>query len=144
MDKDILIVLLVVPLAIAFWCALIFFIGTVGGWRKLSEEFPADMPMEGRRFRGRSVQISWGCNYGGCVTLTASPRGLGISVWPIFRMGHPPMCLPWGDIQVTPEKSWFGTFAVIRMRRGPSTTIRISESLLQEVFAAAGRTAPIA
>ncbi len=38
-------------------------------------------------------------NYSSCLTVYVSKDGLYLSVWPMFRLGHPPLFLPWSAIQ---------------------------------------------
>jgi hypothetical protein len=72
-------------------------ISSLGGWRQLADTFPANGPPTGTRFRMQSGSVGW-VNYSGCLTVYSSPDGIYLSVmWP-FRLGHPPLFIPWTEI----------------------------------------------
>jgi hypothetical protein len=57
-------------------------------------------------------------NYGGCITAYLGPGGLRLSVWPIFRLMHPPLLIPWDEItSVARSKSFFCTVYTVRIDR---------------------------
>ena len=94
------------------WCVISLII-SFGGWNRLAVQFraPADPAgPQGRRFGMQSGKIGW-ATYSNCLTIHASPEGLRIAVWPIFRIGHPPLFIPWQAIQnpVTRRFLWIET-----------------------------------
>ena len=49
-------------------------------------------------------------NYGHCLTAYLGPSGLRLSVWPILRIKHPPLLIPWEEISSIKTKK--GIFTV--------------------------------
>jgi len=70
-----------------------------GGWGRLAEAYPDDVPVEGITYRWQSAQFG-SANYGNCLTITADPSRLRLSILFLFRVGHPPISIPWGDVRV--------------------------------------------
>ena len=69
----------------------------MGGWRKLSSKYLRTKSPSGRRFGWQSLSIGL-TNYGNCLTVYSSDEGLDLSVLLPFRLGHPPLFIPWDDL----------------------------------------------
>jgi hypothetical protein len=83
---------------VALWCAVCLVLSVSGGWRRLGERYAArDVPL-GERFLMRSVGVGW-VSYNNCLTFRRGHDGFYMSVWYIFRLGHPPLYIPWSDVQ---------------------------------------------
>jgi len=81
------------------WCAVCLLISVAGGWRRLARTYPAPPGKpEGRKFSGQSGGFGW-CNYNRCLTIHTSPEGLRLSIMFLFRLGSPPILIPWGEIR---------------------------------------------
>jgi hypothetical protein len=82
---------------ITVWCAVCLLVSFHGGWRQLAQRYPALHPPSGTRY-----STQWGgvdfAHYHGFLTIHASPGGIFISVWPPFRLGHPPIFIPEDEI----------------------------------------------
>ncbi|WP_139920117.1 hypothetical protein [Hymenobacter sp. DG01] len=100
----------------AFW-AVISWLLALNGWRQLAQHFRASTtpPENAATFRmltaslRRTDDISSKVDYRGVLTLCCSPAGLGLAVLFPFRIGHPPLLVPWsavGPVQL--ETGWFG------------------------------------
>jgi hypothetical protein len=81
-------------------------------------------------------------NYRSCVTLGANARGLYLAVRPLFRIGHPPLFIPWSDVQVSRFDSAVFSYLDLRFRRVEAVYLRPSWKLGQEVAAMGGLTVP--
>lgn len=88
-----------VIVAIAFpiiWAALWLFMSSVGGWKALATRYP-----DQRGERGASYYLRTGAvgpvDYRSCLILCVCEKGLGMSVLIPFRIGHPPLFIPWGE-----------------------------------------------
>jgi hypothetical protein len=46
-------------------------------------------------------------NYGSCLTLQATRDGLYLAVFPLFRIAHPPLFIPWAELHNIKEKRSF-------------------------------------
>jgi hypothetical protein len=97
-----------IPLFVAVWFGSMHLIAAVGGWRDLARVYRAEMPMEfARRWRFRGCTMRFGTHYNGCLTIGASAMGLHLSLWSVFRPGHPPLFIPWSDITTSVQRNLF-------------------------------------
>ncbi len=76
--------------------------------------------------------------YNGSLTAGANQFGLHLSVWPIFRIGHPPLFLPWSDVTVAFEKRRWITVVLLRFSRSPTTSVRMTLGLAERLAAESG------
>ena len=72
-------------LFVGLFCAVSWILATAGGWRRLADAYPDDAPVEGTTFRWQSAQFG-SANYGGCLTVTADPSRLRLTVLLPFRL----------------------------------------------------------
>ncbi len=79
---------------VGMWCAIMLLLSRLGGWHRLAQQFPAPAERRGTRFGMQSAKVGW-VSYGNCVTIHAAPDGIFLEVWPLFRLGHAPLLLPW-------------------------------------------------
>ncbi len=110
-------------------------ISIVSGWWALSKSYRANSPFNGKRLRMRSATMRWGTNYGGCLTIGANREGLYIAIFPIFRINHPPLFIPWNDISTEKEKQ-FVFFNVVKFsfRKSSKIPLIISKKLANRIF----------
>ncbi len=111
------------------------FIGFLSGWHRLARDYRATADFKGiDRFALQSVTLSSFGHYWHCVTLASNAAGLRISVWFLFRLGHPPLFIPWADITVYSVRGLFGRriqFAFVKVPEVPVTIGRgVAERLL--------------
>ena len=71
--------------------------------------------------------------YENCVTLKITDQGLHLSLIFIFRIGHPPLLVPWEEIHVEKYKGWLTEYAKLTLRQVPQTPIYFSKSLALEI-----------
>jgi hypothetical protein len=98
-SQHILIVLVSVGSFLVVWtltCNLISLLG----WSDLARQHSAFSPATGTRFSGQSITIGKLGNYNGCITIHTSESGMHLAVFPIFRIGHPPLYLPWSVVRL--------------------------------------------
>jgi hypothetical protein len=84
-------------LLVGFVSAISMFLSLVGGWHRLGQMFRASERPAGRRFRMESGSVGW-VSYNHCLTVSNSADGLYLSVMLPFRLGHPPLLIPWEEI----------------------------------------------
>jgi hypothetical protein len=120
------------------WVILCLLLSALGGWRELARHHTAETPFSGTRFRFRSARFARSVRYGGCLTLGASATGLYVEVFPLFRIAHPPLLIPWSEIAV--HELGRGRFAAVELAftRPPGSAVRISRRLAEALLAAAG------
>jgi hypothetical protein len=110
------------------WILIVSLVARLSGWRELAEAYPPPTDFTGQRFRFQSASFRWGSNYTGIVQIGADPQGLTLSVFFLFRPGHPSLFIPWGDIRV---ESQGGLIPALRLRfsRKPAIPCVISRML---------------
>ena len=90
------------------WCAVLSVSARFTGWQQLSKDYPAAGPIDGPRWRFQSATLgNWG-NYSGCLNVAVNTDGIHVSLFPLFRFGHPALFLPWSDLTTTRVRGWFG------------------------------------
>ena len=111
------------------WAVLVFVvtylamcvaISFLGGWRELAKRFRSDKSIEGERFRFRSVAMGWSAfpvTYGGCLFATVGPKGFRLSVSFPFFLLHPPLVIPWAEVErCEPVRYWFRQHAAVYVK----------------------------
>src|SRR5262245_26166109 len=119
----------------ALWLSISLLLSWIGGWQKLAGSYSANQKITGVRFWMNSAGMRWGVSYRGCVNLGAAPEGLFLSVFPLFRAGHPPLLIPWADISISRVKWIFMETARLEFREVPDVPLFISLKLAIRVFA---------
>ncbi|MGH8212181.1 MAG: hypothetical protein ACREPP_02980 [Rhodanobacteraceae bacterium] len=124
---------LFLPLFLAFWCAICVALSFMGGWHALGQQYRATQPFGGRRWHLRSASMRL-VNYGGVLTLGANAEGLFISVLFPFRLGHPPLFIPWSQIEsAEPYRQLFFPLVRFRFKKSPSVSLSLSRGLVQAI-----------
>ena|ERR1700730_15481335 len=134
-----------VLLFIALWAAVCFVISRLSGWTTLSHRFRDVGAFYSYQWPFQSVRMRtiWG-SYSNCVNFGADGTGLYMAVFPLFRPGHPPLFLPWSEIQVISGNQGF----VLKTRklllgREELIPLRVRLSLAEKFQRAAGLAWPI-
>jgi hypothetical protein len=126
---------------VTLWVATFRVIARVGGWRELAEAYPPrgiTASGLGERFRMRSLQLRRGVNYNNCVTLTAGPAALQLSLPRLFGFGHPPIEVPWSDVTAEAGRAFWMPIVTLRCARLPSVPVRLRRKLAEQVARASG------
>lgn len=122
----------------AMWVVVCQLISLIGGWRELAKEYHTEHPFSGELFRFQSAQMRGKMNYNNCLTVGANVEGLYLSVLFVFRLGHPPLFIPWSDVSGTIEKRrWFSRLR-LKFERCPSVPLVISKRLGERISHASG------
>jgi len=128
---------------VALWCAISLFASWLTGWAVLARRFRSTMPFTGQTWNWQSARMRWTTHYGGCLTVGADPSGLYLSVMVPFRVGHPPLFLPWPEISVQRRWKVLGLRSVeLRLGQEEQLPFQIGGSLADRIKAAAGPSWP--
>jgi hypothetical protein len=117
------------------WIGIGFLLSWIGGWQALAERYRATQPFVGERFWMRSAGMRWGVAYRNIVNLGADSVGVFLSVFPLFRAGHPPLFIPWSDISSSKERRWLLDGVRLRFREVPGVSLLITTELAARIFA---------
>ena len=115
---------------VGMWCGVSMLLSVAGGWRRLAQRYPARGLPTGKRFGWQGARLGW-VNYNNCMTIYSSAEGLHLSVWFLFRLGHPPVFIPWEAIRNEQERKvlWVES---IRFEVGSPSVVKME--LAKKVF----------
>lgn len=134
------IVALVAVGVVLWWCFVIWCCSWLSGWRTLARHYLLREPFHGRRHYFQRLQLWWS-NYGGCVAVGTNADGLYLAVLFLFRPGHPPLFIPWGDVlRAEVVRRWYGSWFEFRFAATPRLSVRMSERLGRAVVEDANRS----
>jgi hypothetical protein len=121
---------------------VLFIISHIGGWASLAEPYRCPEPFTGQHWNFQRGQFRWLAGYNNCLTVGADPHGLFISVFPLFRVAHPPLFIPWREISVTRKRVFWIRQVQLILGNELKIPFTIRESLAQKLQAAAGSSWP--
>lgn len=128
---------------LGMWCAVGLMLSALGGWRRLSESFPARGRPSGRRFIMQGAKVGR-VHYSGCLTIYSSPEGLYLSVWLPFRLGHPPLFIPWYAIHNATTRRFLWIESVVFDVGSPRiTTLELSKKIFESHNVAVNGSQPM-
>ena len=119
---------------IAIWTFVCFILSRVGGWEKLAQVYRYDGEFSGKRWRFRSCRMNGFVNYNNCLTFGASPEGLYINIFPMFRFRHPPLLIAWSEIKEEQAKGIIFEYRELSFDRVQNVKIRVTASLAEQIF----------
>ena len=91
--------MLLFPVGFALiWSGVIFLLAWISGWRRLARTYRSATAPSGQAIGGFWAMIG-PVSYRGVLTIRAAPAGLFLSVMVLFRLGHPPLLIPWSVIR---------------------------------------------
>lgn len=117
----------------ALWTLISFAISAASGWYKLSKRFRAEQEPSGpvlsvgplfyivyMRFRAR---------YSFVIRMTAAEDALYLSVLLPLRLFHPPLRIPWNEVEAAPSKFFFRHYVVLTLGAQERIPMRITERM---------------
>jgi hypothetical protein len=119
------------------WCAICFFSALISGWLTLARQFKSgSQPYGDNRTAGpflyRIYMRIW-TQYSWLIRLTAGADALYLSVFFPFRIGHPPLCIPWNEIQFSTTKRFWLTYFVLTLGNKQRIPMRISRRMARNL-----------
>lgn len=140
------------------WLGITGMLAALGGWSELARlyrepEGTVRAPLQ--RFSMASLDLRRGwlplpVNYSNCMVLEVAREGLHLRPWPVFRFRHPPLFIPWPQM----ERLQPGAFLFFRTLtitpRGVGTRLRLwgspaaaVEQAWRQAAAGAARPVPV-
>ena len=89
-----------------FW-AVMQGLSRISGWQQVARQYPANRPPGGIKFSVQSAALWW-VSYNNCLTIYRDDYGLHIYPWLPFRIGHPPLLIPWTEMHRPVESRFLG------------------------------------
>jgi hypothetical protein len=133
---------LVTIFVVGLCCFVLWILSVFAGWRSLAAVYAARTRPEGAVRYMQSAYIG-SVVYTRCLTVRLCRAGIYLSVWPLFRVGHPPLLIPWSDLRQWRErKTLFMLLVEADIGRPAITTIALPYRLLEEAGKLGYATAP--
>lgn len=114
-----------IPLAsiiglVLLWLAVSYGLSFVGGWHVLGKLYPAREQAGTTDLGTASLTLDRGfivVNYNRSVHFTVGPEGLGMMVGAFFKRDHPPVTIPWSEVEAcAPMKLAMGEGTAITLK----------------------------
>jgi hypothetical protein len=122
---------------IVFWCAISFLISFITGWYALSLRFRKQSePLGEVRSAGPffyTVYMRFWSHYGSVIRITAASDALYLSVLFPFRIGHPPLRIPWDEIKLGRARRLFITSVELTLGNQEKIPMRISQRMARNL-----------
>jgi len=130
---------------IAVWVLVSYVIGLLSGWVFLSRRFRESGAFYSYQWPLQSIRMRtlWG-TYRNCANFGADEAGLYMAVFPIFRIGHPPLFIPWSEIQVVSgDRGLIFKKRKLLLGRQELIPLVVSLTLAHKLKEAAGQAWPV-
>lgn len=130
MDPALLFALIVVGFPIAFmalWSLVLLILSSLGGWGELALWYRAErLPQGSARKSGVSLAMGRGwlkVSYRSGVQLGVTPEGIGLKPILVLGLFHPPLFLPFAEMETRFEKKFLGRYYRITPTRSQALGI---------------------
>jgi hypothetical protein len=128
--------------AVAMWMGVGYVIGLVSGWHELARAYRG-VRFDGARWQFQSGQMRLLMNAHNVLMIDVDPQGLYLATILLFRVGFPPLHIPWQDISVKPGKLLFWNYVEFRFRQAPGVFLQLSADLARKMAVEAGDAWPV-
>jgi hypothetical protein len=128
-------------LLLCIWILVLLGISSLSGWARLASVYLRAEPFTGNLWKFQSARMRGFMRYNNCLTLGANAGGLYLSIFFLFRPGHPPLFIPWRDITITS----FGRdhrYLKFHFRGIPEVPFIINDKLREQLSRSAGYAWP--
>ena len=88
------------------WAASSLVLSLVGGWHRMPARYRARERPPGQLLFAMYSAVGW-VRYQGVLFVRVTEPGLYLSVLLPFRIGHPPLLIPWSEIQAVERRTFF-------------------------------------
>jgi hypothetical protein len=106
---------------VCLWGVILVMVGQTSGWSQLAEKYSVQEPDDG------SSVLTTGCiglvNCGGVLRVGADASALHLSLLKPFTVGHRPLSIPWGGLQVFAEKNFLSNW--VRFELDDGSAVRV-------------------
>ncbi|MGA2431726.1 MAG: hypothetical protein ABSH13_24745 [Candidatus Acidiferrum sp.] len=130
-------------LFVGVWIFVCYLTGVLGGWHDLARTYRHPETFDGKQWRFQSGQMRLLLGMNNALTVGVNSHGLYLAVFVPFRVGYPPLLVPWGDLSVCTGKFLFWKYFEFRFRQAPHVYLRLSASLVDKMRVAVGNAWPI-
>lgn len=115
------------------WMLIIGLIAELGGWRELGQLYPEPKGIKRKAIRSfgmtsadlRRGWFPFPMSYGNVVAVVVGAEGLHLRVWKLFAFRHPPLLIPWTQVERFESGRMLFWRTLTLTPRGTSTRIRL-------------------
>ncbi|MDR3763828.1 MAG: hypothetical protein P4M01_06995 [Acidobacteriota bacterium] len=105
--------------------AVMYTLSRMSGWVLLARRFAANGNFAGETWSWQSARLRGWCNYNNCLCVGADPMGLYLAVMAPFRLFHPPLYIPWTEIDAQTGKAFLGFYDTVQLRIGREEQVSV-------------------
>lgn len=121
-----------------------YILALIGGWNRLSKRFRFRGTFYGETWPFRSARMRNLIRFGCALTMGADESGLYMAVFPLFRICHPPLLIPWSEVSIiSGERGLIFKKRLLLLGRQEAISLSISSSLAESLKEAAGKAWPV-
>ena len=120
---------------IIFWIANSLLISVMSGWWQLARDYKIVFPFQGRKWHCQSITLRASVRYGSMMTVGGNSLGIYLCCFFPFRLGHPPLFIPWSEISWKRERKMWQKVVKLRIAKHPTIPIWITERLFNKIVA---------
>lgn len=128
---------LFVALGFACLALVCFLISVFSGWHSLSSRFWAQSEPYGETYSAGpyfyTVHMRYWVHYNNVVSITAATDALYLSVMFSFRVGHPPLRIPWNEIRLSRTRRLWWRYVVLTLGDQEHIPMRISQRMARNL-----------
>jgi hypothetical protein len=130
-------VLIVPVVVVSTFCFVSYLSSILTGWHRLSKRFRAESePYGDTRTAGPfpyTVYTRYWSHYSSCIRMTAAEDALYLSMIFFLRIGHPPLRIPWNEIQFSRTRCFWRQLVVVTLGNQERIPMRISERMANKL-----------
>jgi len=128
---------------VGMWILVTYLIAVTGGWRLLAKRFRLQGDFVGQKWNLQSARMRGVARYNNALTVGADETGLFFVPFILFRVWHPALFVPWGEITVLGKtKLFFVQYLELRLGRTEAVPFTIRMELAEKLQTAAGKSWP--
>ena len=118
----------IVALTLLVPVAIMPVLARAGGWTILAQRYPESAPMPPPKTRfGYGVFAGW-VGYNGALVVASDRSGLFLRVWPLLSWAHPPVFIPWTEVERVEHPRRFAVrLHEIHVRRAPEVRFALRD-----------------
>ena len=119
------------------WALVGLLISSLSGWWVLASRFSTDeqpfgdVKTAGPLFYG--IYLRFWTHYSSVVRITAAHDALYLSVLFLFRIGHPPLRIPWNEIRFSATTYFLRRYMVLTLGTNEQIPLRISQRMARNL-----------
>ena len=122
--------LLVIISFVLIWSFVVWLISRLSGWHRLARHYRTSAPPTGQPVRQMLAMLG-SARHRGTLTLQAAPAGLYLTVMVLFRLGHPPLLIPWSAVKRCGASAGdLSNWLTLALGEPPITTLRLPAALV--------------